>query len=148
MTMGGGRKQDRPAREVRLVKRALSVRKTVLLCVNAALEKKAKNVVVLNVKKLSSIADYFIVCSGTSDRQVQAIAASIEEILKKAKKLPLGVEGDRIGKWVLIDYGDVVIHVFYEPVREFYNLERLWSDVPRMEIGDETTEITSLSRGM
>lgn len=146
--MGGGRKQDRPAREVRLVKRALSVRKTVLLCVNAALEKKAKNVVVLNVKKLSSIADYFIVCSGTSDRQVQAIAASIEEILKKAKKLPLGVEGDRIGKWVLIDYGDVVIHVFYEPVREFYNLERLWSDVPRMEIGDETTEITSLSRGM
>ncbi len=104
--------------------------------------------VVLNVKKLSSIADYFIVCSGSSDRQVQAIAASIEEVLKKAKKLPLGVEGDRVGKWVLIDYGDVVIHVFYEPVRAFYNLEQLWSDVPCMEIGEETTEITSLSRGM
>jgi len=126
----------------------LSTRKAVLLIVNTILKKKATNVVVLKVKKLSSIADYLVICSGSSDRQVQAIASSIEEDMKKETKLPLGVEGDRIGKWILIDYGDVVIHVFLEPVREFYDLERLWSDVPRMEIGDGVTEITSLDKGM
>jgi len=131
-----------------LVKRALSTKKTVLLCVNTALEKKAKDIVILNVKKLSSLADYYLICSGTSDRQVQAIASSIEENLKKAKKPPLGIEGDRIGKWVLMDYGDVIIHVFYEPVRAFYNLERMWPDVPRMEVEDEEKEITTLRRGM
>ena len=131
-----------------LVKRALSTKKTVLLCVNTALEKKAKDIVILNVKKLSSLADYYLICSGTSDRQVQAIASSIEENLKKAKKPPLGIEGDRIGKWVLMDYGDVIIHVFYEPVRAFYNLERMWPDVPRMEVEDEEKEINTLRRGM
>jgi ribosome-associated protein len=131
-----------------LVKRLLSTKKTVLLCVNAALEKKARNIVILNVKKLSSIADYFIICSGGSDRQVQSIASAIEENLKKEKKPPLGIEGDRIGKWILMDYGDVVIHVFYEPVRDFYDLERLWADVPRMEVAEDLTEITSLRKGM
>ena len=131
-----------------LAKRALSTKKTVLLCANAALEKKARNIVILNVKKLSSIADYLIICSGGSDRQVQAIAASIGEDLKKEKRIPLGIEGDRIGKWVLIDCGDVVVHVFYEPVRELYDLERLWPDVPRMEIEEGVTEIASLRRGM
>jgi ribosome-associated protein len=131
-----------------LAKKALSTRKTVLLCVNAVLEKKGRNIVVLNIKQLSSIADYLIICSGSSDRQVQSIASAIEENLKKEKVLPIGIEGDRIGKWVLLDYGDVLVHVFYEPVRGFYDLESLWPDVPRMEIDDEMTEIKSLRKGV
>ncbi len=131
-----------------LAKKTLSTRKTVLRSVNAALEKKAKNIVILNVRKVSSISDYFIICSGSSDRQVQAISAAIEESLKKENRLPMGIEGDRIGKWVLLDYGDVVIHIFYEPIRELYDLDRLWSDVPRMEVGEDAAEITSLQRGL
>lgn len=89
---------------------------------------------ILEVKKLSSFTDYFVICSGNSDRQVQAIAGHIEEKLKEGNVRPLSVEGKREGRWVLLDYGDVVIHVFYQPVREFYDLERLWSDAPRIEL--------------
>lgn len=119
-----------------------------ILCANASLKKKAKDLVILNVKTLSSFTDYFIICSGTSDRQVQAIAASIQEDLKAFGILPLGVEGERLGKWVLMDYDDVIIHIFYEPVREFYQIEHLWSDAPRMEIGHGVTELSALDQGM
>jgi len=97
---------------------------------------------------LSSFADYFIICSGTSDRQVQAIASSIQENLKEFGIIPLGVEGERLGKWVLMDYNDVIIHIFYEPIRLFYDIERLWSDAPRMEIADDVTELTALDKGI
>ncbi len=117
----------------------------VLLCVNAILERKAGRLVILNVKEISPVADYFIICDGSSDRQVQAIAASVQERMKKSGILPLGVEGQSAGKWVLLDYNDIIIHIFYQPVREFYDLERLWSDVPRMEVPDEVTELDSLS---
>jgi len=120
----------------------------VLMCINAILEKKAGRLVILNVKEISSFADYFIICDGSSDRQVQAIAAAVQERMKKAGILPLGVEGESVGKWVLLDYADVIIHIFYQPIREFYDLERLWADVPRMEIPDEATELTSLDDGM
>ncbi|TRZ77597.1 MAG: ribosome silencing factor [Deltaproteobacteria bacterium] len=118
------------------------------MCINASLKRKAKNLTILNVKELSSFADYFIVCSGTSDRQVQSIAASIRENLKEYGVIPLGIEGERLGKWVLMDYEDVIIHVFYEPIREFYDIERLWPDAPRMEVGDEVTEMTALDKGI
>jgi len=118
------------------------------MCVNAILEKKAGRLVILKVKEISSFADYFIVCDGSSDRQVQAIAASVQEKMKKSGILPLGVEGESAGRWVLMDYADVIIHIFYQPIREFYDLERLWADVPRMEIPDEVTELDSLSDGM
>ena len=126
----------------------LDGKERVLLCVNASLKKKAKNLVILNVKTFSSFADYFIICSGTSDRQVQAIASSIQENLKKVGVLPLGVEGETFGKWALMDYDDVIIHIFYEPIREFYDIERLWSDAPRMEIGGDVTELSALDQGM
>jgi ribosome-associated protein len=116
--------------------------------VNAALEMKAKDLVILNVKEISAFADYFIICSGTSDRQVRAIAAAIQENLKTADILPLGVEGEAAGQWVLMDYDDVVIHIFLEPVRTFYDLERLWSEAPRMDIPDETVILKALSREM
>jgi len=131
-----------------LVKEGINGKEQVLLCVNASIKKKAKGLIILNVKELSSFADYFIICSGTSDRQVQAIAASIQEILKEHGILPLGIEGERLGKWVLIDYEDVIIHVFYEPVREFYDIERLWSDAPCMKLSDEVTELTALDKGI
>ncbi|MDD5712921.1 MAG: ribosome silencing factor [Smithellaceae bacterium] len=120
----------------------------VLLCVNASLEKQAKELIVLNVKGVSSFADYFVISSGSSDRQVQAISASIQETMKKAGMSPLGVEGESLGKWVLLDYGEVIVHIFYEPIRSFYELERLWADVPRMEIGEDVAQIKSLIKGM
>ena len=116
--------------------------------VNAALEMKAKDLVILSVKEISAFADYFIICSGTSDRQVRAIAAAIQENLKTADILPLGVEGEAAGQWVLMDYDDVVIHIFLDPVRTFYDLERLWSEAPRMDIPDETVILKALSKEM
>ena len=131
-----------------MAKKELSTRQKILLAVNAALEKKAKNIVILNIKNVTSFADYTVICSGTSDRQVQSIAASIEESMKKAGALPLGLEGEKGGRWVLMDYADIVVHVFYEPVREFYDIERLWSDAPKMEVADDSAEVKSLPRGM
>jgi ribosome-associated protein len=133
---------------VLLVKESIDGKERLLLCINASLKRKAKNLTILNVKEVSSFADYFIICSGTSDRQVQSIAASIRENLKEYGIVPLGIEGESIGKWVLMDYEDVIIHVFYEPIREFYDIERLWPDAPRMEVGDEVTEMTALDKGI
>ncbi|MEJ2286839.1 MAG: ribosome silencing factor [Desulfobacterales bacterium] len=102
------------------------------LYIKAASEKKALNLVVLDVAELTSIADFFIICSGRSNRQVNAIADAIVTGLKKHKIKPLSVEGTGQGHWVLLDYGHVVIHVFYEPVREFFDLEGLWVDARRI----------------
>lgn len=129
-------------------KKDLDSRKRALLCINASLEKKAKDLVILNVKEISAFADYFIICSGTSDRQVRAIAEAIQEKLKLAEILPLGIEGGTAGQWVLMDYDDVVIHIFLDPVRTFYDLERLWSEAPRMDIPDETVILKALSKEM
>ena len=101
--------------------------------VNAAIGKKSIGVVVLDVHELTSVADVFIVCSGRSNRQVSAIAEHIQRDLKDRGIRPLSVEGKKEGHWVLIDYGHVVIHVFYDPVRNFYDLEGLWADAPRLE---------------
>ena len=98
------------------------------------MDKKAEGAVILNIGKLSSIADYLLICSASSERQVQAIANSVEEGLKKKNVRPLSIEGVREGRWALIDYGDVIAHIFLEPVREFYNLEGLWPEAPRVEI--------------
>ena len=100
--------------------------------IEAASEKKALNLIVLDVRDLTSIADVFIICSGRSNRQVNAIADSIVAKLKKHKIKPLSVEGTGEGHWVLLDYGHVIIHVFYEPVREFFDLEGLWADAKRI----------------
>jgi len=102
------------------------------LYVKAVLGKKALNVVALDVGGLTSFADAFIICSGRSNRQVSAIADYIKTDLKKHKIKPLSVEGSKDGHWVLLDYGHVIIHVFYEPMREFYDLEGLWVDAKRI----------------
>ncbi|HYB21142.1 MAG TPA: ribosome silencing factor [Thermodesulfobacteriota bacterium] len=104
------------------------------LCARALLDRKAIDLVIIEVGNLSSFTDYFLICSGNSDRQVQAIASHIEEKMSKQGIRPLGVEGKREGRWILLDYGDVIVHVFYRPAREFYDLERLWSEAPRVEL--------------
>ena len=103
-------------------------------CTRAALDRKAYDLLVLETGRLSSIADYFVICSGRSDTQVQAIAEGVEAHLAERGERPLSVEGLPRGQWVLMDYGDVVVHVFYVPVREFYHLERLWVRAPRVEL--------------
>lgn len=103
------------------------------LYVKAALGRKALGLVVLDVRELTSVADAFIICSGRSNRQVTAIAEFIITELKKAGIKPLSVEGKKEGHWVLLDYGHVIIHVFYESVRNFYDLEGLWVDAKRIK---------------
>jgi ribosome-associated protein len=105
-----------------------------LECTRAALDHKAYDLVVLETGHVSSIADYFVICSGRSDTQVQAIAQAVEDTLRARGERPISVEGVAHGQWVLIDYGDVVVHVFYVPVRAFYDLERLWVRAPHVEL--------------
>jgi len=102
------------------------------LYVQAVVARKAQDVIVLDVRGLTSIADYFIICSGRSNRQVNAIADHVEHFLRKEKIHPLSVEGNTDGHWVLIDYGHILMHVFYEETRRFYDLEGLWMDAKRI----------------
>ncbi|MBW2568036.1 MAG: ribosome silencing factor [Deltaproteobacteria bacterium] len=103
------------------------------LYIQAVLGKKAVNPVILDVRGLSSIADFFIICSGSSNRQVIAIAEYIQTNLKKEHGIKsYAIDGLKEGHWVLLDYGYVIIHVFYEPVRDFYDLEGLWVDAKRI----------------
>ena len=105
-----------------------------LLLTRFALEKKAYDLVVLEVRELTSIADYFILCSGRSDRQVQSIAQGLDENGREEGFKPFAVEGMQRGHWVLMDFSDVIVHVFYEPVREFYDLDGLWGHAPRAKL--------------
>lgn len=98
------------------------------IVVDAALDVKAEDVVALDVRELSSFADVFVVATGRSDRQVRAIADSIEAATKQAGAPPLGIEGHAEGRWVLIDLDDVIVHVFTPQMRSHYDIERLWSD--------------------
>jgi ribosome-associated protein len=118
-----------------------------MLCINAVLQKKAKNIVALNVREISSFTDYMLICSGTTDRQVQAVSSAVQEYLKKEGIRPLGVEGETNAEWILLDYDDVVISIFQEATRSFYDLENLW-DAPRMEIDENATEIKRLNKDM
>ncbi|MFZ2447101.1 MAG: ribosome silencing factor [Syntrophobacteraceae bacterium] len=101
---------------------------------------KALDLVLLDVSRFSSFADYFIICGGKSSRQVQGIAENVESTLRDRGIRPLGVEGKKEGHWVLMDYGDVILHIFYEPVRLFYDLESLWSDASRLDWEEGPTE--------
>ncbi|MBI5742001.1 MAG: ribosome silencing factor [Nitrospirae bacterium] len=104
------------------------------MAAEAALEKKARDTVILELKDLSTIADYFVICSGDNPAQIRAIAEAIEEKYSKTKIFPSGREGMGSARWVLIDYGDIVIHIFDEETRAYYELEKLWIDAPRIEI--------------
>ena len=133
--------------EVHLPTKKNVTRERLILCINAVLQKKASEIVVLNLKDISAFTDYMIVCSGSSEREVQAISQAIQLFLKKAEIRPMGVEGEANGQWILLDYDDVVISVFYEPVRAFYDLENLW-DAPRMKVDENKKEIKRLNKDM
>jgi ribosome-associated protein len=109
--------------------------------VSAALDKKGIDPVVLYTQELTSLADYIVIVSGTSDRHVRSIASGIDEALRAMKERPIGIEGEAEGRWVLVDGADVIAHVFYEPVREFYDIERLWMDAPRFIPNPAGTEL-------
>jgi len=113
---------------------ALTLAEKTQLCALAADSKKAEDIVVLDVGPLSSVADHFLICSGASDRQVRAIADAIEEELTQNGEKPLAMEGYHKGTWVLIDCADVIVHVFDDETRSFYNLERLWHRAARVEV--------------
>jgi ribosome-associated protein len=102
--------------------------KKVIAAAEAALEKKAYDLIVVQVEHLSSIADYFLIATGRSDVQVQAIVRGIEERMDRENAHPLSTEGFQRAHWVVLDYDDVVVHIFFEPTREFYRLERSWTD--------------------
>ncbi len=101
-------------------------------CVQAGLEKKAQDLEILDLRDLSVFADYFMICSGSSTRQVKAIAEEIEETLSRHRVEPDHIEGAAEGRWILMDYGDTIVHVFLDEIRQVYNLERLWGDASRI----------------
>ncbi len=112
-----------------------------LLLTRFALEKKACDLVVMDVRDLTSIADYFIICSGRSDRQVQSIAQGLAQNSAEHGIKPFAVEGTGRGHWVLMDFSDVIVHIFYEPVRRFYDLDGLWSHAPRAELPEPYSKL-------
>ncbi len=104
------------------------------LVVKAADSKRAEDIVALDVQKVSLLADYFVICHGNSDKQVQAIANEIIDEAHKNQVEVKRVEGKETARWILIDLGDVVVHAFHGEEREFYNLEKLWSDAPLVNL--------------
>lgn len=110
------------------------------VALQAAADKKAEDPVALDLRSLSSFTDGFLICNGRNQRHVQAIASNIEEAMKKRKFRPRHIEGFRHGEWVLLDFFDLVVHVFTPERRELLQLERLWSDAPRLESGMESVE--------
>lgn len=102
--------------------------------VRAASDKKAKDITVIDVGSFLAITDHFLICSGGSDRQVRTITEEIERLLAEEKRKPIRREGSPEGGWMLLDYGDFVVHVFTDEMRGFYDLERLWKDAPRPDL--------------
>ena len=107
------------------------------VAVRAAAEKKATDIVALDLRQVASFTEYFLICSGGNSRQVQAISNSVEEELRKARKRPLHIEGYSTGEWILLDYGDFIVHIFSNTARRFYDLERLWRDAGRVKLLEE-----------
>ncbi|MCS1350406.1 ribosome silencing factor [Mechercharimyces sp. CAU 1602] len=100
----------------------------------AAEEKKAQRVTIMDIRGLSVVADYFVICQGNSETQVQAIATAIKKYAQEENILFKGIEGYDQARWVLIDLGDVVVHVFHKDERDFYGLERLWGDAQHVQV--------------
>lgn len=111
-----------------------------------ALSKKGFDVKILKLKSLSSVCDYFVIASGEADVHVKAIASAVDDGLRQEGFKPVSREGLNDGNWVLLDYLDVVVHIFLEPTRRFYALERLWGDAPVEELHDEEPEVATVTK--
>ena len=132
---------DASAAEGRAAEQARSAGRTdegfddrMLAALHAASEKKALELVALDLREVASFTDFFLLATGTNARQVQAISDAVEEQLKKRGTRPLRIEGYKTAEWVLLDYGDFIFHVFEEKARRFYDLERLWRDAARVAL--------------
>ena len=117
-------------------KEVLTAQERAVKCAAFALDKKGLDVKILEIGKLSSIADYLVLATGRSDRQVQAMADSVKQGLKPFD-MAIDTEGYDEGRWVVIDYGDIIVHLFLEEARKIYNLDELWNRAPRVEIPEE-----------
>jgi len=126
---GGANKQPKTQSQP-----ALETESAVMIAARAATDKKATDLVVLDLREIASFTEYFLISTGASTRQVQAISNSVEEALLKNAKRPLHIEGYSSAEWILLDYGDLIVHVFSQTSRRFYDLERLWRDAPRVEV--------------
>jgi ribosome-associated protein len=116
-----------------IVREADTLTKDLSLAIGAVIDKKGQDVVVLDLRGICTFTDYFVICSGTSVRQTQAIADAVEERLR-ADKVRGRVEGYREGEWILMDFTDFLVHIFTQTKREYFNLERLWGDAPRLAV--------------
>jgi ribosome-associated protein len=113
------------------------------LAARAATSKQAEDVIVLDVRDLITITDYFVICSGTNDRQVKTIAEEVTKDLKERGTRPVRVEGEAGARWILLDFVDFVVHVFHHEERDFYRLERLWNDAPAVDWQEEAARASS-----
>lgn len=104
-------------------------------------ELKALNTVVIDLRGRVSYTDFVIVCTGTSDRHVNALARSVDDAMREAGRPPMGTEGTGQGQWALLDYGDIIVHIFHQHARKDYDLERMWSEAPRLELDDAPSEL-------
>ena len=111
--------------------------KLALVSAQSALDKLAENLKILNVSEVSGFTDFFVICSAHSQRQVQAIADAIQDAGAEEGLKPYSIEGVAEGRWVLIDFGSVVVHIFLDAIREYYDLERLWAEAPKVQIPPE-----------
>jgi len=116
---------------------AVALDPEVLVAARAASDKKAIDIVVLDLRAVASFTDYFVICNGANSRQVQAIAEGVEDALRQDGKRPLHTEGYSAADWILLDYGDFIVHVFGAQTRKFYDLERLWRDATRAALPDD-----------
>ncbi len=123
-----------------MVKEFKDAKEKGIFCAKVARDKKAYDLLLLELKGLHAVTDYFLICSGRSDRQVQTIAQEIEARMAERGYRPLGVEGMGEGRWVLLDYDDLVVHVFQEPVRAYYDLEGLWIEARRIPLPSDDEE--------
>lgn len=103
-------------------------------CAAAAADKKAENIQVLDMQGISSFTDYFVICSGSSEPQLKAIATEIRHQAQEIGRKPSSEDGYPVSQWIVLDYGDVIVHLFHSEKREFYGLENLWSDAKRLEV--------------
>lgn len=133
----GGRANKQP--RVQDGSDAVEPANNVMIAARAAAEKKATDTVILDLREIASFTEYFVICTGASTRQVQAISNSVEEDLRKAGRRPSHIEGYSSAEWILLDYGDFIVHVFSAASRRFYDLERLWRDAKRVELPADVT---------
>lgn len=115
----------------------MTTRELTKTALNALLDRKALDIVLLRVTQQTTLADYYVICTGTSNTQLRAIADAVDESVSKQYGLePKSIEGYRSANWILLDYGSVIVHAFKNDTRQFYDLERLWSDSERLDIQD------------